>query len=74
MTFDVSGNVGDTFRLVAVYAPEAVKQNYFKRLEVFLETSLMLVGDWKSIFNARLDRVGPANRSEGVKVQPLPVD
>ena len=61
VVLDVSNGEGDAFRLVAVYAPTgAGRPDFFRRLEVFLGTSrsLVLVGDWNAILDARLDAVG----------------
>ena len=70
VVLDVSNGEGDAFRLVAVYAPTgAGRPEFFRRLEVFLGTSrsLVLVGDWNAILDARLDAAGLTDRRGGCK-------
>ncbi|WP_347046864.1 hypothetical protein, partial [Escherichia coli] len=64
----MNDNEGSPFRLVAVYAPTGtVQPDFFRRLEAFLGTSrsLVLVGDWNAILDARVDWVGLAQRKGG---------
>ena len=65
VVLDVRNSEGSAFRLVAVYAPTgAGRPDFFGRLEPFLGTSrsLVLVGDWNGILDARWDCVGLADR------------
>ncbi len=68
VVLDVDGSEGAAFRLVAVYAPTgAGRPDFFRRLEPFLGTSrsLVVLGDFNGILDARWDCVGLANNRRG---------
>ena len=50
------------FRVVAVYAPNYIdeRRSVFRRLELFFGDSkwIVLVGDWNTILDAKIDKVG----------------